>query len=73
MSTKRIYMVTHNEVVRLVNANNVSQAIRHAAKDVIVARVAKQMDIVAALQAGAVLEDCATDIDTKDMFEGDDE
>lgn len=57
----RIYVVRHSlgesEVKKLVRAGTPAQAIRHAVKASVEARVAEQDDIVALVSAGAKVEE----------------
>lgn len=65
--TTRIYSVAlkMGDGMRLVRAGNQSQALRHVAKQFMETRVATQDDIVAAVTAGAKVEDASAEDDAK--------
>ena len=56
MSMTRIYAVTGEPKIRLVEATSASAAIRHVASKVYAATIAKPQDIVAAMTAGVTVE-----------------
>ena len=62
-SLTRIYIVTdaNAKTPRLVRAATPAGAIRHVVADMFLARPASQDVLVAALQAGLIVEDCVTD------------
>lgn len=52
----RIYIVGMNDGVRLVRANNRQQAVSHVARQIIVAKVASQDELVKHITEGVVVE-----------------
>lgn len=69
MKAQRIYLVGHNQSVRLVKAAHRSQALSHVARSVINVKVATQDELVAALSRQIPVESASADQDSADLFE----
>lgn len=54
--TMRIYIVGMNDGVRLIRATNRQQAVSHVARQIIVAKVATQDELVKHITAGVAVE-----------------
>lgn len=68
MKQQRIYIVGHDQSVRLVRAAHRSQALGHVARSIINVKVANQNELVEALTRGINVEEASVDQDTKDIF-----
>lgn len=67
--TKRIYVITHDGLEYLVNANSPAAALRHVARRTMGVAVAKQSDLVRLLTAGVKVEIAGTDDDPQISIE----
>ncbi len=69
MKATRIYLVGHNQEMRLVRAAHRSQALSHVARRLINVKVANQEELVQALNKGIKVEAASEDQDTADLLE----